>query len=138
MFLQHRSGLSLLALICTVSGCFHSVNQPTSKYCALVKYKGATLTDVRMDVFQQVAAEWKIVLSGIPVVAEPFYLLPVPKAPDFDPKLPTRVTLESIGHNVLPIKSIYLDPIRSPIKLLIPSSSTDPIVVELPDGAIGK
>ena len=138
MFLQHRSGLSLLALICTVSGCFHSVNQPTSKYCALVKYKGAVLTDVRMDVFQQVAAEWKIVLSGIPVVAEPFYLLPVPKAPDFDPKLPTRVTLESIGHNVLPIKSIYLDPIRSPIKLLIPSSSTDPIVVELPDGAIGK
>ena len=138
MFLQHRSGLSLLALICTVSGCFHSVNQPTSKYCALVKYRGAVLTDVRMDVFQQVAAEWKIVLSGIPVVAEPFYLLPVPKAPDFDPKLPTRVTLESIGHNVLPIKSIYLDPIRSPIKLLIPSSSTDPIVVELPDGAIGK
>ena len=138
MFLQHRSGLSLLALICTVSGCFHSVNQPTSKYCALVKYKGAVLTDVRMDVFQQVDAEWKIVLSGIPVVAEPFYLLPVPKAPDFDPKLPTRVTLESIGHNVLPIKSIYLDPIRSPIKLLIPSSSTDPIVVELPDGAIGK
>ena len=138
MFLQHRSGLSLLALICTVSGCFHSVNQPTSKYCALVKYRGAVLTDVRMDVFQQVDAEWKIVLSGIPVVAEPFYLLPVPKAPDFDPKLPTRVTLESIGHNVLPIKSIYLDPIRSPIKLLIPSSSTDPIVVELPDGAIGK
>ena len=138
MFLQHRLAMSLLALICTVSGCFHSVNQPTSKYCALVKYKGATLTDVRMDVFQQVAAEWKIVLSGIPVVAEPFYLLPVPKAPDFDPKLPTRVTLESIGHNVLPIKSIYLDPIRSPIKLLIPSSSTDPIVVELPDGAIGK
>ena len=138
MFLQHRLAMSLLALICTVSGCFHSVNQPTSKYCALVKYRGAVLTDVRMDVFQQVAAEWKIVLSGIPVVAEPFYLLPVPKAPDFDPKLPTRVTLESIGHNVLPIKSIYLDPIRSPIKLLIPSSSTDPIVVELPDGAIGK
>ena len=138
MFLQHRLAMSLLALICTVSGCFHSVNQPTSKYCALVKYRGAVLTDVRMDVFQQVAAEWKIVLSGVPVVAEPFYLLPVPKAPDFDPKLPTRVTLESIGHNVLPIKSIYLDPIRSPIKLLIPSSSTDPIVVELPDGAIGK
>lgn len=138
MFLQHRLGMSLLALLCTVSGCSQSVSQPTSKYRALVKYRGATLTDVRMDVFQQVDAEWKIVLSGIPVVTEPFYLLPVPKAPDFDPKLPTRVTLESIGHNVLPIKSIYLDPIRSPIKLLIPSSSTDPIVVELPDGAIGK
>ncbi|MFY8199553.1 MAG: hypothetical protein ACOVLE_02710 [Pirellula staleyi] len=138
MFLQNILGMSLLALLCTVSGCSDSVSQPTSKVRALVKYRGAVLTDVRMDVFQQVAAEWKIVLSGIPVVAEPFYLLPVPKAPDFDPKLPTRVTLESIGHNVLPIKSIYLDPIRSPIKLLIPSSSTDPIVVELPDGAIGK
>ena len=79
-----------------------------------------------------------MVASGLPTVTEPFYLLPVSSEMFFDPTKPTRVTIESVGAGVLPIKSIYRDQMRSPIKLTMPANTTDPIVLELPDEAIGK
>jgi len=128
----------LLLLAWTLPACSGKATQPTSQYKALVKYRGTILTDVRIDILQESGAEWKVVASGLPTVTEPFYLLPVSSAMSFDPMRPTRVTIESVGAVVLPIKSIFRDQHRSPIKLTMPTNATDPIVIELPDGAIGK
>ncbi len=134
-----RSSLWILLLLAlSLPACSGKATQPISKYKALVKYKSTILTDVRMDIFQELGSEWKVVSSGLPTVTEPFYLLPVSSAISFDPTKPTRVTIESVGAGVLTIKSIYRDQNRSPIKLTMPTNATDPIVLELPDGAIGK
>jgi len=135
---MRSSLLILLLLALTLPACSGKATQPTSKYKALVKYQGTILTDVRMDIFQELGAEWKVVASGLPTVTEPFYLLPVSSAISFDPTKPTRITIESVGAGVLPIKSIFRDQNRSPIKLTMPTNAIDPIVLELPDGAIGK
>ncbi len=135
---MRSSLLMLLLLAWTLPACSSKATQPTSKYKALVKYQGTILTDVRIDIFQELGDEWKVVASGLPTVSEPFYLLAVSSALSFDPTRPTRVTIESVGAGVLPIKSIFQDQNRSPIKLTMPTNATDPIVFELPDGAIGK
>ena len=137
-YTMRSSLLILLLLALTLPACSGKATQPTSKYKALVKYQGTILTDVRVDILQELGAEWKVVASGLPTVTEPFYFLPVSSALSFDPTKPTRVTIESVGAGVLPIKSIYQDQNRSPIKLTMPANATDPIVLELPDGAIGK
>ena len=117
-------------------GCNRKSTQPTSQVKALVRYESEIMVDVKVDIYQKHENGWKLLLSGVSSNTQPIYLFPI----DASQSLPTvgefRVTLESIGATVLPIKTAFRDPAKTPLVWKGPLLQADVQMIELPKNAI--
>jgi hypothetical protein len=117
-------------------GCNRKPLQPTSQVKAVVKYESEIMVDVKVDVYQKGENAWKLLLTGVSSNTQPIHLFPIdaskslPAAGDF------RITLESIGAMVLPIKPAFRDPAKTPLVWKGPLLQADVQVIELPKDAI--
>jgi hypothetical protein len=128
---QRKWGVLLVAGL--LIGCESKLRQPTSDFQACVRYKGQALAEIQLNLAQNTGERWEVVLAGASSSTEPFYLFPVPKRPILNPSATCRVTLQSLGAEVLQIPPAYTDLELTPLTIPAPIAGGSPSVIDLPD-----
>jgi hypothetical protein len=118
-----------------LSGCVNKSPQPqTSPFQTTVTYQSQVLIDIKVDVYEKEGGVWKVFASGISTSPQPFPLILIDQTKRFPDSGECRVTLESVGASVLPIKPVYRDPSKTPIVWKAPLSPGNTEIVLPKDG----